>query len=107
MAPSYGSGIPNLWRECPLIGSPSQTRLQHDFGGSSDERQHRDLDPRRKLLLGPAGTAAPRDGAISTRVGYTGGENDYPTERNHPGHAEAVEIVFDPECISYRDLLEF
>ena len=48
-----------------------------------------------------------RDGVISTRVGYTGGENDDPTYRNHPGHAEAVEIVFDPERISYRDILEF
>ena len=48
-----------------------------------------------------------RDGVISTRVGYTGGENDNPTDGNHPGHAEAVEIVFDPERISYRDLLEF
>jgi peptide-methionine (S)-S-oxide reductase len=48
-----------------------------------------------------------RDGVISTRVGYTGGENDNPTDVNHPGHAEAVEIVFDPERISYRDLLEF
>ena len=48
-----------------------------------------------------------RDGVISTRVGYTGGENDHPTYRNHPGHAEAVEIVFDPERISYRDILEF
>jgi peptide-methionine (S)-S-oxide reductase len=48
-----------------------------------------------------------RDGVISTRVGYTGGENDNPTDENHPGHAEAVEIVFDPECISYRELLEF
>ena len=47
-----------------------------------------------------------RDGVISTRVGYTGGENDNPTGVNHPGHAEAVEIVFDPERISYRDLLE-
>ena len=47
-----------------------------------------------------------RDGVISTRVGYTGGENDHPTYRNHPGHAEAVEIVFDPERISYRDILE-
>src|SRR6185436_6885501 len=45
-----------------------------------------------------------RDGVITTRVGYTGGENDNPTYRNHPGHAEAVEIVFDPERISYRDI---
>ena len=48
-----------------------------------------------------------REGVISTRVGYTGGENDNPTYGNHPGHAEAVEIVFDPERISYRDILEF
>jgi peptide-methionine (S)-S-oxide reductase len=48
-----------------------------------------------------------RDGVISTRVGYTGGENDNPTDENHPGHAEAVEIVFDPERTSYRDILEF
>src|SRR4051794_24217401 len=48
-----------------------------------------------------------REGVISTRVGYTGGQNDNPTYRNHPGHAEAVEIVFDPARISYRDILEF
>ena len=48
-----------------------------------------------------------REGVVSTRVGYTGGENDNPTGENHPGHAEAVEIVFDPEWISYRELLEF
>ena len=48
-----------------------------------------------------------RDGIVSTRVGYTGGENANPTYGNHPGHAEAVEIVFDPERISYRDILEF
>jgi peptide-methionine (S)-S-oxide reductase len=47
-----------------------------------------------------------RDGVISTRVGYTGGQNDNPTGANHPGHAEAVEIVFDAR-ISYRELLEF
>jgi peptide-methionine (S)-S-oxide reductase len=48
-----------------------------------------------------------RDGVISTRVGWTGGRNDNPTEENNSGHAEAVEVVFDPEQISYRDLLEF
>jgi peptide-methionine (S)-S-oxide reductase len=48
-----------------------------------------------------------KDGVLSTRVGYTGGENEYPTYRNHPGHAEAVEIVYDPLQITYRELLEF
>jgi peptide-methionine (S)-S-oxide reductase len=48
-----------------------------------------------------------RQGVISTRVGYTGGENDNPTADNHPGHAEAVEVIFDPGRTSYRDILEF
>jgi peptide-methionine (S)-S-oxide reductase len=48
-----------------------------------------------------------RDGVLSTRVGYTGGQNDHPTAANHPGHAEAVEVVFDSERTSYRDILEF
>ena len=46
-------------------------------------------------------------GVISTRVGYTGGDVANATYRNHEGHAEAIEIVFDPEKISYRRLLEF
>ena len=48
-----------------------------------------------------------REGILSTRVGYSGGSNPHATYRNHPGHAEAVEIVFDPARISYRELLEF
>ncbi len=47
-----------------------------------------------------------RDGILSTRAGYTGGSNSYATYRNHPGHAEAVEIMFDPTRISYRQILE-
>jgi peptide-methionine (S)-S-oxide reductase len=46
-------------------------------------------------------------GVISTRVGYSGGDVANATYRNHGSHAEAVEIVFDPEAISFRDLLEF
>jgi methionine-S-sulfoxide reductase len=46
-------------------------------------------------------------GVISTRVGYTGGEVPNATYRNHGNHAEAIEIVFDPARISFRDLLEF
>ena len=48
-----------------------------------------------------------RSGVISTRVGYSGGDTPNATYRNHGDHAEAVEIVFDPSQISYRDILEF
>jgi peptide-methionine (S)-S-oxide reductase len=46
-------------------------------------------------------------GVISTRVGYIGGQNEHPTYRNHPGHAEAIEINYDPTKTDYRALLEF
>jgi len=46
-------------------------------------------------------------GVISTRVGYTGGEVQNATYRNHGTHAEAIEIIFDPQATSYRKLLEF
>jgi peptide-methionine (S)-S-oxide reductase len=48
-----------------------------------------------------------RPGVLSTRVGYTGGDVANATYRNHGTHAEAIEIVFDPEVTSYRELLEF
>jgi peptide-methionine (S)-S-oxide reductase len=48
-----------------------------------------------------------RPGVISTRVGYSGGDVPNATYRNHGTHAEAIEIVFDSEQVSYRDLLEF
>jgi len=46
-------------------------------------------------------------GVVSTRVGYTGGDVPDATYRDHAGHAEAIEIVFDPELTSYRELLGF
>jgi peptide-methionine (S)-S-oxide reductase len=45
-------------------------------------------------------------GVISTRVGYTGGQVKNATYRNHEGHAEAIEIIFEPAKASYRTLLE-
>jgi len=45
-------------------------------------------------------------GVTSTRVGYTGGDVPNATYRNHGSHAEAIEIIFDPDTVSYRDLLE-
>ncbi|MBY3466846.1 peptide-methionine (S)-S-oxide reductase MsrA [Rhizobium laguerreae] len=46
-------------------------------------------------------------GVISTRVGYSGGDVSNATYRNHGTHAEAIEIIFDPARISYREILEF
>ena len=60
------------------------------------------------LFLGHAGSdrrICP--GVISTRVGYSGGDVQNATYRNHGNHAEAIEIVFDPKMISFRNLLEF
>ena len=46
-------------------------------------------------------------GVVSTRVGYSGGEVPNATYRNHGSHAEAIEIIFDPEVISFRRILEY
>lgn len=46
-------------------------------------------------------------GVIDTRVGYSGGDVPNATYRNHGTHAEAIEITFDPDLITYRRLLEF
>jgi peptide-methionine (S)-S-oxide reductase len=46
------------------------------------------------------------EGVTDTEAGYTGGENDHPTYRNHPGHAEALEITYDDEKTSYWKLLD-
>ena len=48
-----------------------------------------------------------RPGVISTRVGYSGGDVKNATYRNHGTHAEAIEIIFDPQVTSFREQLEF
>lgn len=47
------------------------------------------------------------EGVSDTRVGYTGGDVKNATYQNHGTHAEGIEISFDPDKISYRELLEF
>jgi peptide-methionine (S)-S-oxide reductase len=46
-------------------------------------------------------------GVKDTEVGYIGGENDNPTYRNHPGHAEGIEITYDPNETTFKDLLDY
>jgi peptide-methionine (S)-S-oxide reductase len=49
------------------------------------------------------------EGVISTQVGYTGGQTDAPTYRevcsDATGHAEAVQVEYDPAIVSYEQLL--
>jgi peptide-methionine (S)-S-oxide reductase len=47
------------------------------------------------------------DGVVTTRVGYSGGDVANATYRHHGTHAEAIEIVFDADRLSFRNLLEF
>ena len=46
-------------------------------------------------------------GVVSTRVGYSGGDVANATYCNHGTHAEAIEIVYDPNVTSFRRMLEF
>lgn len=48
-----------------------------------------------------------RPGIIDTEVGYIGGENEFPTYRNHPGHAEGIEITYNPEETSFKHILDY
>ena len=46
-------------------------------------------------------------GVIDTEVGYAGGINDNPTYESHPGHAEALEITYDPSMTNLDTLLDY
>ena len=50
------------------------------------------------------------DGIVETQVGYAGGDFDHPSYQDVcsgvTGHAEVVEVTYDPEIISYADLLD-
>jgi peptide-methionine (S)-S-oxide reductase len=48
-----------------------------------------------------------REGIIDTEVGYQGGENESPTYRNHPGHAESIEITYNPTKTNFKKILDY
>lgn len=46
-------------------------------------------------------------GIIDTEVGYIGGSNNNPTYKNHPGHAEGIELTYNPEITSFKKILDY
>ncbi len=48
-----------------------------------------------------------RPGIKDTEVGYIGGVNDNPTYQNHPGHAEGIELTYDPAETSFKLILDY
>lgn len=48
-----------------------------------------------------------QNGIVDTEVGYQGGQNDKPTYRNHPGHAESVEITYDADKTNFKEILDY
>ncbi|MGB0932806.1 MAG: peptide-methionine (S)-S-oxide reductase MsrA [Lishizhenia sp.] len=48
-----------------------------------------------------------RPGILDTEVGYLGGENDHPTYKYHPGHAEGIELTYDSTLTDFRSILDY
>lgn len=48
-----------------------------------------------------------RPGIKDTEVIYIGGQNENPTYRNHPGHAEGIALTYDPAETSYEKILDY
>lgn len=48
-----------------------------------------------------------RKGILDTEVGYIGGENDKPTYKYHPGHAEGIELTYDSDVTSFKEILDY
>jgi peptide-methionine (S)-S-oxide reductase len=46
-------------------------------------------------------------GVVDTEVGYAGGDNEHPTYQNHPGHAEALQVTYDPSETDEATLLDY
>jgi peptide methionine sulfoxide reductase msrA/msrB len=84
----YGRYLPLFGMEAPEVKEQMATLAGGCFWGMQD------------LLR-------KQPGVISTEVGYTGGKVANATYQNHEGHAEAVQIRFDPSKTSFETLLRF
>lgn len=48
-----------------------------------------------------------RKGIIDTEVGYLGGENENPTYKYHPGHAEGIMLTYDPNITNFKEIVDY
>jgi peptide-methionine (S)-S-oxide reductase len=48
-----------------------------------------------------------RKGIMDTEVGYLGGQNEHPNYQNHPGHAEGIELTYDPNETTFEEILDY
>ena len=48
-----------------------------------------------------------RPGILDTEVGYIGGDNDNPSYKYHPGHAEGIELTYDTRATSFKEILDY
>src|SRR3954463_2519207 len=79
----------------------------HDGEGSAGMSDHEKAILAGGCFWGMQDLIRKQPGVVSTRVGYSGGDVKNATYRNHGTHAEAIEVIFDPDATSYRDVLEF
>ena len=98
----------NIGRHHPPRLGPSETSLRESAQGRTT-RSVRTPRPQssREAAIGSCSSCCATQRVISARGGWTGGEGENPTEEKPQGHAKAVEVVFDPERLSYRELLEY
>ena len=76
-------------------------RCSTNQGGTGDDSDYKKAILAGGCFWGMQDLIRKQPGVVSTRVGYTGGENANATYRNHPGHAEAIEIIYDPTQTDY------
>ena len=48
-----------------------------------------------------------REGIVDTEVGYLGGQNENPTYKDHPGHAEGIELTYNAEETTFEVILDY
>lgn len=90
--------------------APARNNSSAEIQQGLDEQRYRKATFAAGCFWGVESAFRQVSGVVSTQVGYTGGHKDEPTYREvctgRTGHAESVELVFDPGQVGYGELLE-